>query len=174
VRSLARVKPGEYYVQALLHKYETFDRGEGRQWSRAPGNLYSKPAKVRLDGSSGRLELTRDQEIPPVAEPKDSRYVRRIKIRSDRLSKFWGRPMYLGAHVLLPEGFDEHPEARYPLVIFRGHFPAGFSGFRTEPPTASSSRKRTTSTGSGRAPDSRACRSSRSSTPTRTTTIPAR
>ena len=146
VRSLARVKPGEYYVQALLHKYETFgradghtvklpmDRGEGQQWSRAPGNLYSKPAKVRLDGSSERIELTLDQEIPPVAEPKDTRYVRHIKIRSDRLSKFWGRPMYLGAHVLLPEGFDEHPEARYPLVIFHGHFPADFSGFRTEPP----------------------------------------
>jgi hypothetical protein len=45
--------------------------------------------------------------------------------------------MYLGAHVLLPEGFDTHPEARYPLVIFHGHFPADFDGFarrrRSEP-----------------------------------------
>ena len=51
VRSLDQVKPGEYWVQALLHRYETFkrsdghtvklpmDRGEGQQWSRAPGNL---------------------------------------------------------------------------------------------------------------------------------------
>jgi hypothetical protein len=36
--------------------------------------------------------------------------------------------------VLLPEGFDEHPEARYPLAIFHGHFPADFGGFRPEPP----------------------------------------
>ena len=42
--------------------------------------------------------------------------------------------MYLGAHVLVPEGFDSHPEAHYPLVVFHGHFPADFNGFRTEPP----------------------------------------
>jgi hypothetical protein len=42
--------------------------------------------------------------------------------------------MHLGAVVLLPHGFDEHPEARYPLVVFHGHFPATFDGFREEPP----------------------------------------
>ena len=36
--------------------------------------------------------------------------------------------------MLLPEGFDSHPEARYPLVIFHGHFPQTFGGFREEPP----------------------------------------
>jgi hypothetical protein len=36
--------------------------------------------------------------------------------------------------VLLPHGYDEHPEARYPLMIFHGHFPADFGDFRTEPP----------------------------------------
>src|SRR5690606_4717306 len=38
------------------------------------------------------------------------------------------------AHVLLPEGFDEHPEAKYPVIIFHGHFPSDFGGFRTTPP----------------------------------------
>ena len=42
--------------------------------------------------------------------------------------------MYLGAHVLLPEGFDSHPDAHYPLVIFHGHFPEDFGGFRETPP----------------------------------------
>jgi hypothetical protein len=42
--------------------------------------------------------------------------------------------MYLGAHVLLPEGFDSHPNARYPLVVFHGHFPRDLSGFREQPP----------------------------------------
>ncbi len=42
--------------------------------------------------------------------------------------------MYLGAHVLVPEGFDTHPEARYPLMIDHGHFPYTFGGFREEPP----------------------------------------
>ena len=42
--------------------------------------------------------------------------------------------MHLGANILLPEGFDSHPNARYPLVIFHGHFPADFGGFRETPP----------------------------------------
>lgn len=146
-RSLAELKPGEYYVQALLHRYETFhradghavklpmDRGEGQHWNRAPGNLYSKPQKIAIDPAAGRrVPLVLDQEIPPIPEPRDTKYIKHVKIQSERLTKFWGRPMFLGAHVLLPEGFDEHPEARYPLAIFHGHFPADFGGFRTEPP----------------------------------------
>ena len=147
IQKLSEVKPGEYYVQALLHRYETFhladgrtlklpmDRGEGQQWMRAPGNLYSKPVKLKLGGGA-KVELTLDEEIAPIKPPADTRYIKHIKLKSELLTKFWGRPMELGAHVLLPEGFDEHPEARYPLVIFHGHFPADFSGFRTEPPDA--------------------------------------
>lgn len=145
VRSLADLKPGEYRVQALLDIYETYrladgrvlklpvDRGEGRQWNRAPGNLYSKPVTLKIDAST-RATITLDQTIPPIEPPKDTKYIKHIRIQSELLTKFWGRPMYLGAHVLVPEGFDEHPEARYPLIIFHGHFPPDFGGFRTEPP----------------------------------------
>ncbi|MCC7498630.1 MAG: hypothetical protein IT160_13700 [Bryobacterales bacterium] len=145
VRSLSRLKPGDYYVQGLLHRYETFhladgrvlklpmDRGEGQQWSRAPGNLYSRPRKIHLEADS-EVSLVLDQEIPPITPPKDTPYIKHIRMKSERLSKFWGRPMYLGAHVLLPAGFDQHREAHYPICIFHGHFPADFGGFRTEPP----------------------------------------
>lgn len=145
VRSLTQLRAGEYWVQALLHKYETFkrsdghtvklpmDRGEGQQWNRAPGNLYSTPRKMRIDVGS-KIALILDNVIPPIEPPKDTKYVKHIKIQSERLTKFWGRPMHLGAHVLLPAGFDEHPEARYPLVIFHGHFPSDFGGFREAPP----------------------------------------
>jgi len=145
VRSLAEVKPGEYFVQALLHKYETFrradghtvklpmDRGEGQQWNRAPGNVYSKPAKMTVT-AEGELRIVLTEEIPPIVPPRDTKYIKHIRIQSERLTKFWGRPMHLGAHILVPEGFDTHPQARYPLMIFHGHFPADFEGFRPEPP----------------------------------------
>lgn len=147
IQSLAQVPPGQYYIQALLHKYETFhrkdghvvklpmDRGEGQQWNQAPGNLYSKPVKIRVDARLKniiRIELT--EEIPPIKEPEDTKYIKHIKIQSKLLTEFWGRPMYLGAHILLPEGWDTHPEVKYPLAIFHGHFPANFGGFRTTPP----------------------------------------
>ena len=147
VERLADVPPGTYQVQALLHRYETFrradghvvklpmDRGEGQQWSKAPGNLYSTPKSITIEKdkpASYAIEL--DQVIPPIPEPATTKYVRHERIRSERLSKFWGRDMYLGAHVLLPQGFDEHPNARYPLVIYHGHFPATIGGWRETPP----------------------------------------
>jgi hypothetical protein len=147
VRTLNDVKPGRYRLQVLLHKYETFrradghvvklpmDRGEGQQWNRAPGNLYSTPREVAIsERGASNFSVTLDQIIPLIPEPRDTRYIKHIRIQSDLLTKFWGRPMHLGAHILLPEGFDEHPNARYPLVVFHGHFPSDFGGFRPEPP----------------------------------------
>jgi hypothetical protein len=72
---------------------------------------------------AGVLGYPLDKVIPPIPDPPATRYVRHERIQSDRLTRFWGRPFFLGAHVLLPEGYDEHPQARYPLVIFHGHFP---------------------------------------------------
>ncbi|MEJ2237142.1 MAG: hypothetical protein P8X82_02495, partial [Gemmatimonadales bacterium] len=134
LENLAAIPPGDYYVQAVLHKYETFtlangktvklpmDRGEGQRWNRAPGNLYSTPQKIRVDPTrDGNISIELDQVISPIPEPEDTKYVKHIRIQSDLLTEFWGRPMHLGAHVLLPEGFDRHPNARYPLLIFHGH-----------------------------------------------------
>jgi hypothetical protein len=147
VRSLAQVPTGEYTVQAILHRYETFkrsdghtvklpmDRGEGQQWNRAPGNLYSTPQKITIDPQKSKtIKIILDKVIPPIVPPKDTKYIKHVKMQSKLLSDFWGRPMYLGANILLPEGFDSHPNARYPLVIFHGHFPADFGGFRETPP----------------------------------------
>ena len=60
--------------------------------------------------------------------------MRRVKLRSELLSKFWGRDMFLGAMVLLPEGWESHPRARYPLVIYHGHFSRDLTGYREAPP----------------------------------------
>jgi hypothetical protein len=149
IESLRQLPPGKYRIQALLHKYETFhralgpvvklpmDRGEGQQWNKAPGNLYSTPREITIESgpnSGGPFRVRLDKVIPPVAEPPTTKYIKHERIESERLTKFWGRPIYLGAHVLLPEGFDSHPDAHYPLVIFHGHFPQTFGGFREEPP----------------------------------------
>ncbi len=145
IRSLKDVPAGNYYVQAVLDRYETFhrsdgttvklhmDQGEGQHWNISPGNLYSKPQKVHV-GPGTTAAVTLDQEIPPIPDAKDTKYIRHVKIQSGLLTKFWGRPMYLSAIVLVPEGFDEHPNVHFPLMIFHDHFADGMSDFRTEPP----------------------------------------
>ncbi len=150
--SLRDIAPGEYYVQVVLHKYETFqvkngpngirrtvklpmDRGEGQNWRTAPGNLYSKPQKISLKaGGKQSVAVVLDQVNPAIPAPKDTKFIKYIKIQSQKLTEFWGRPMFVGANVLIPAGFAEHPEAKYPLAIFHGHFPADFSGFSETPP----------------------------------------
>ena len=146
-KSIADLPSGDYWIQALLHRYETFkradghtlklpmDRGEGQQWNAAPGNLYSTPRKVQIDPQKDEtITIALDKIIPPIEPAKDTKYIKHVRIQSEKLSKFWGRPMHLGASVLLPEGFDSHPEVRYPLVISHGHFAPTFGGFRETPP----------------------------------------
>lgn len=145
IRSLKDLPDGEYNVQVLLNRYETFnlkdgrtlklppDKGEGQQWNRKPGNFYNIPQKVSIT-KHANIAITLDQEIPPIPDPVDTDYIKHVKMRSEMLSEWWGTDVYLGANVLLPHGFDEHPEARYPLMIFHGHFPYTFGGWREIPP----------------------------------------
>ncbi|NJD10093.1 MAG: hypothetical protein FIB01_06455 [Gemmatimonadetes bacterium] len=144
-RSLADLPDGRYRVQALLNRYRTYrradghvvklppDMGEGQQWASKPGNRYSTPRWLEVRAGMAPASITLDQEIPAIAPPADTKWVKHVRLRSERLSAFWGTDVYLGAHVLLPAGFEEHPNARYPLVIDHGHFPADFT-FVTEPP----------------------------------------
>ncbi|MBS0578141.1 MAG: hypothetical protein JSR36_02640 [Proteobacteria bacterium] len=146
-RKLSQLPAGDYLVQAVLNRYETFrladgrtlklppDKGEGQQWAQKPGNLYSTPVRVHLDRAHPaltRIELT--NVIAPITPKTDSEFVRHVRIRSELLSRFWGRDVYLGAHVLLPKDFDKHPEAHYPLMVNHGHYPEDIGDFRTTPP----------------------------------------
>ena len=146
IRSLKDVPPGEYIMQAVLNKYETFhrsdgktvklhpDMGEGQHWNISPGNLYSKPRKIVVAPNAAPISVALTEVIPPIKPPADTKYIRHIRIQSQVLTKFWGRPMFIGAAILVPDGFDEHPNARFPLIIFHDHFVDDFDGFRTTPP----------------------------------------
>lgn len=149
LQKFEQLEEGWYYVQALINIYETYqlstghivqlppDRGEGQQWNRKPGNLYSKVQKVYIEPKKPRvISLLLDQQIPEIEEPEDTRYIKHIKMRSKLLSDFWGTDVYLGAHVLVPHNFEKDHDTKYPLMIYHGHFPSDFGGFSTEPPPA--------------------------------------
>ncbi len=146
IERLSEVPAGRYRVQALLNRYETYhradgkvvklppDRGEGQAWNRKPGNLFSTPTWIAWNPrGNGVFRVMLDQTIPAIDPPKDTRYIRHERIQSKLLSDFWGAPIYLGAHVVLPEGYESHPDARYPLVIDHGHFPDDYGPWRDTP-----------------------------------------
>ncbi len=137
-RSLRDLPAGDYYVQALLNVYTEFhrsdghtiwahmDRWDGQHFNWAPGNLRSPQRRVRLDPTAGYdIELELSEIIPPIEMPRDDEWVKRVRIQSDLLTEFWGRPIHIGATVLLPRDYDEHPDVLYPTVYQQGHFDLG-------------------------------------------------
>src|SRR5579864_2633141 len=135
VHSLRDIPAGDYFVQAMVNVYTEFhradghtvwlhmDQWEGQHFNRSPGNLYSEVQKVHLDPAAGfDVKLSLTKEIPPVQPPADTQWVKTVKIQSDLLTKFWGHPMFIGARVLLPKGYDEHPNAHYPVIYQHNHF----------------------------------------------------
>ena len=148
LESIRDIPPGEYFVQAFCNIYSEFiradghnvwlhnDQWEGQRWNRSPGNLYSEVKKMDLDPEKGEtVRLVCDKLIPQVVVPEDTDWVKRIKFQSKILTDFWGRPIYLGATILLPRGYHEQPDKNYPVNYIQGHFslraPFGFRD--TEP-----------------------------------------
>jgi len=146
--TLADLPPGEYFAQALLHIYTRFDRadghtiwapmdrGEGQQHGLAPGNLYSEVASITIrKDSSLDLALTLNQVLPDIPLRPDSKFTKRFQMRSEIMSEFWGRDIHMGAEVLLPKGYDEHPDVHYPVLYHHGHFMEGPLHLDDAPPT---------------------------------------
>jgi hypothetical protein len=160
LEDLKALPAGDYLVQAVFNVYEQFhladgrtlwlppDKGEGQHWNQKPGNPYNAPVKLHLESASGTpIKLTLDKVMPPIegtdkdpvqiaAKSPAAKWLKFVRFKSEKLSKFWGRDMYLGAWVLLPDGFDEHPEAHYPVVVYQDHYHAGFGAplpFLTKP-----------------------------------------
>ena len=134
VASLRDIPSGEYYVQAFVNVYSEFrradghivwmhdDRWEGQHWNRSPGNLYSAVERVQLDPEADTvIALSAENVIQPVVVPPDTEWVRRFKFQSSLLTEFWGRPVYLGATVLLPRDYDSSTIS-YPVNYIQGHF----------------------------------------------------
>jgi hypothetical protein len=129
---LSDLPPGDYYAQAVIDVYTEVHRSDGHTlwvhmndgseetFNVAAGNLYSDVVKVHL-GSGEDFKLQINHVIPPSKVPEDSAWVKHVRIRSEKVSAFWGRPVYVNATVLLPKGYEEHPDARYPTVFTMGH-----------------------------------------------------
>jgi hypothetical protein len=123
---------GDYHVQAIIDVYERVQRADGKTlwlpmndgriefFTSAPGNLYSEPKAVRVGpGITNRIEVTR--VIPAEPPPRETEWIKRVSVQSEKLTRFWGRPTFIHATVLLPKGYNENPQKRYPTIFAFGH-----------------------------------------------------
>jgi hypothetical protein len=125
VEHLAKLPAGDYYAQAVL------DVSRDLKLVSAAGNLYGEPVKVTLDPTAGgtiKLALTR--KVPPEEMPADTDNVKFIKLKSELLTQFHGRPIYLRAGVVLPRDFDKDADRHYPLRVHIGGFATRFTAAR--------------------------------------------
>ena len=115
--SLAEVPAGDYYVQALLNVYTQchrsdghtlwvhLDQWEGQQFNRSPGNLYSEVEQVRLDPAAGyEVELSLTKTIPPREVPRDTEWVKHIKIQSRLADEILGPADLSWRHGIAAQG----------------------------------------------------------------------
>ena len=143
IQSLRDLPAGEYWMQPFVNVYTRFpradgktvwlhnDQGEGQNWKQSPGNLLADPVRVRFDPTSpAPIRLVANRVIPRIEPPADTDLVKRIRIQSEILTKWWGQPMFLGATILLPKDYDKHGHVRYPVNYLQDHFslaaPGGF------------------------------------------------
>lgn len=153
--SLSEVEPGNYTVQAFFNKYEKVTRSDGSTVTvRFPcgdgapnfdgyGSLITDATEVQIQSNTRFVDLTFNNISAPETftgseiggcsqgNYEDTEYLKYVKIRSRKLSKFWRRDMYVGANVLLPRGYNASDKStRYPVVYSQGHWPADQGAFR--------------------------------------------
>ena len=142
--SLNQLPAGDYFVQGAIVPYTEFhradghtiwahmDAGEGQRFNDSPGSLVSPVQKVHIDLTvKSTIRLSLNRKLPALLPIPDTVWVKRLHMESVLVSKFWNHPMSLGAVVLLPKGYDDNPDKRYPVVYTVGHFsersPFGFT-----------------------------------------------
>ncbi|KAI1171169.1 Alpha/Beta hydrolase protein [Nemania sp. FL0916] len=148
--SMDDVPAGTYRIQAFLNPYDKAKRSDGSEvylkfpcGDGAPnvdgvGSLATSAQDLEVHGGPQTIKLTFDSVVPVEAftgkeiggcsqgNYADTPQLKYVKIRSKKLSQFWGRDMYVGANILLPSGYnaaDKH--TRYPVLYNQNHWTGG-------------------------------------------------
>ena len=114
--NLDAVPNGTYYVQVL------WDQDEAESRISAPGNLYSEKQEVNLNGDRAiQLELS---EVIGPRRITDHELARYEEFRSQSLSDWWKKDVYLKVSILLPHDYQEgkaYP-IRYNVAGYGGRY----------------------------------------------------
>lgn len=101
------IPKGKYRLQVL------WDGDQLESRISAPGNLYSEAREIEIDGDF-TTTVSLSQVIPEHTLEKHP-LLRKVTIKSELLSEFWGRPYYVTASLLLPYQFNNAESKTYPI-----------------------------------------------------------
>lgn len=110
LQSLSELKDGQWRAQALL------DRNDVLSDLDSPGNYYSLPQTTEISANTSSLSFTLTETVPEETLPSDTDLLKHVRIKSDLLSEFYGKDIFLRASVLLPPSYTEGSNARYPVL----------------------------------------------------------
>ncbi|MCK5210446.1 MAG: hypothetical protein KAQ79_20565 [Cyclobacteriaceae bacterium] len=105
--SLKKIPEGTYYLQVL------WDQDREESGINAPENIYSLVKEIEVN-ESVEVEISLSEIIGP-GSIIDHKFVKEITLKSNTLSDWWGKEMTLKASVLLPGGYYEQPDKKYPV-----------------------------------------------------------
>ncbi|GMI53228.1 hypothetical protein ScalyP_jg5415 [Parmales sp. scaly parma] len=146
IKSIDEVPDGDYFLQAELLPYDLMSRkdlpdvymprscvscsGQDGAYDKPDGTLFSEVTTFSITNGSGKAKVLLNSQQPVgvsagcagLGDAIDSEEIKTVRIRSELLSNFWQKDMFIEACVLLPHQFELHPDARYPLAISHGHY----------------------------------------------------
>jgi hypothetical protein len=125
IQNLDELLAGDYYVQAFLASNRDLRSLD------APGNLYSDVQRSHIDPrTGGAFKLELKKAIPSDEPPADDQFVKYVRIQSDLLSRFHGRPIYLRAGIILAKGYGTDESHRFPVRIHIGGYGTRYTAVR--------------------------------------------
>jgi photosystem II stability/assembly factor-like uncharacterized protein len=114
ISGLEALPAGDYFIQAVLHSNIDLNSPN------APGDAYSDVRRVHLDAGAGTIAFQLNRTVPAEQMPAEDQYVKYVKMQSSLLTRFYGRPIYLRAGIILPRNYER--ELAFPLRVHIGGY----------------------------------------------------
>ncbi len=105
--SMQNIPKGDYYIQVL------WDQDSLESRINAPGNLYSEKQKISINNKT-EVDININKIIPD-RKILEHELARLIEFKSDTLSKWWNKPVYLKASILLPANYNKTLGQAFPV-----------------------------------------------------------
>ena len=114
----SQTSQGEYRFTAIMRlNPDTLMLGVGH------GNAFANVASGSLAGSTaGNLSIHIDHVNQWTAFPAEQDVMEYVEMRSAILSDFYGRDITMRGVIILPKGYADNPDRRYPTSYFMGGF----------------------------------------------------